>query len=176
MHEDGGAGEAVDESGADDADDAGVPVFVGEDDGSFVGAGHALLLGHFEGLFEDALFCCASVVVECGELVGEVGGALAGGGGHEFEGTLGVSESSDGVEAGGEAEADGFGVDLVGVEIGGVDECVEALDGGGFDFGQAELGDGAVFVDEGDDIGDGAQGGEGEEVQEGGAELWGDCF
>jgi len=176
LHEDGGAGEAVDEAGADDAYDAGVPVLVGEDDGSFVGAGHALLLGHFEGLFEDALFGGSAVVVEFGELFGEFCGAIACGGGHEFEGIGGVSESSDGVEAGGEAEADGFGVDLVGVEIGGVDECVEALDGGGFDFGEAELGDGAVFVDEGDDIGDGAQGGEGEEVQEGCAELWGDGF
>lgn len=64
LHEDGGAGEAVDESGADDADDAGVPILVREDDGSAVGVGHPRVLSHFECLFEDALFRGSPVVVE----------------------------------------------------------------------------------------------------------------
>ena len=55
-----------------------------------------------------------------------------------------------------------------------MDKGAEALDGSGFNFGESKLCDGAVFVDEGDDIGDCAQGGEGEEVQEGGAEVGGD--
>ena len=78
-----------------------MPVFVGEDDCSFVWVGHAGLLGHLEGLFEDALFGGSSIVVEGGELLGEVGGALTCGSGHEFEGIGGVPEAAYGVEAGG---------------------------------------------------------------------------
>ncbi len=77
LHEDGGAGEAIDESGADDSYYAGVPVFVREDDRSSIGVGHPGLLGHFDGLFDDALLGGAALVVEVGELLGEVGGALS---------------------------------------------------------------------------------------------------
>lgn len=85
-----------------------------------------------------------------------------------------MSESTDGVESWGEAEADRLGVDLIRCEPGRFDEGAEPGDWGGFNAGEPELGDDAVFVNEGDDIGDGAEGSEGEEVDEGGAEFGGD--
>lgn len=75
-----------------------------------------------------------------------------------------MSEATDRVESWCEAESDGFCVDLVGVETGGGDECAESDDGGRFDSGETELGDDAVLVNEGDDVGDRAEGGEDEEV------------
>lgn len=116
LHEDGGAREAIDEAGADDPDDSGVPVFVCEDDRSSVWVGHPGLLGHLDGLFDDALLGSAAFVVEICKLLGKVGGALSSRVGHEFERVPGVSETTDRVESWGESESHGFGVDLIGVE------------------------------------------------------------
>lgn len=147
---------------------------MGENDRSSVGVGHPGLLGHLDGLLDDALLGGAAFVVEARELLGEVGGALSSCGGHELEGIAGVPEASDRVESWGESESDGFGVDLIGVESGGGDEGAESDDGCCFDSCEAELGDDAVLVNERDDVGDGSEGGEDEEIDEGGAERGGD--
>lgn len=85
-----------------------------------------------------------------------------------------MAEAADGVDSWCEAESHGFGVYLICAESGGVDECSEADDWGGFDSCESELGDDSVLVGEGDDIGDGAEGCEGEEVDEGCTECGGD--
>lgn len=64
LHEDGGACVAIDESGADDPDDAGMPILVSEDDGACVVAGHPRFDRELFGVTEDALFCCAALFVE----------------------------------------------------------------------------------------------------------------
>lgn len=67
VHQDGGPSETFDESGTDDADDARVPVFVGEDDGAGFVAGHACVVCELGGMFGDLLFDVAASSVECVE-------------------------------------------------------------------------------------------------------------
>ena len=117
-HEDDGAVVFFDEAGAGDADDAGVPAGVTEDDGAFFGGGHAGGDGHGFGLFDDCLLHGAAFIVLAGEHFGDFDGAGAGCDGEEFEGFAGVAHAAAGVEAGAEFEADIFGGDLFAIETG----------------------------------------------------------
>ncbi len=72
------------------------------------------------------------MLVEGREVRGEAAGAVLAPGGEEFEGGVGFSEASGGVDAGRDFEADVGGAD-VGAEFGG--ERAGAVVGGGFDAG-----------------------------------------
>lgn len=103
------------------------------------------------------------------------------GGGEKFDGFAGVAHAAGGIEARGQREADGDGVKLAAsfgsvAVAGGGDEGLEAGELRAGELGEAIFDEDAILPDQGDDIGDGAEGGEGSEFQKEIAVGFGDAF
>ena len=140
---------------------------MGEDDDSIVGFGLTRRLGEIDCGIEDLFFGFLSIEVGGIEVVCESACFFGCGGGEEFDGFCGVPHSAGCVEAGGEPETDRFGVYFgFVIEAGCFDECVEAGEGSVSHHFEAEARDGSIFVDEGNDVGDGSERSECEEVGE----------
>ena len=168
---------ALHDARADDADHAGVPAFVGEDDRTPAGiAGHAALFGEFAGLVKDLALGGLALLVLLVELLGDLHRAGLAGHGEHLDGFGGVAHPAAGVEARAEDEPDLLGVDGLVEQVGGREQGAEASEIGCADVLEAEGGDDAVLVDERDDVGDGAEGGEGKQVEEDGADLGADAI
>ena len=122
LHENRWASKAIDQTGADDSDDAGVPVGMREDDGPLRWACHAFGLGHFDGLFEDFTFLLTSFGIQAIECFGDLMCAASPGGGQEFDGIACVSHATGGIDAGSQSEAHRVGVHIGVIESAGADE------------------------------------------------------
>ena len=151
---------AAHEAGGDDADDAWVPAFRGDDESCGVVFGGEAV-GEFLGFVLDAVFDVLTFAVLAVEGGGQGGGAGWVGAEEEVEGSVGAVESAGGVEAGAEAEAEVHAVEW-GADAGDFDEGAEAWSGAAFELFEAFADEEPVFGDEGDDVGDG---GEGDEVE-----------
>ena len=95
------------EATSDDADDAGMPVAIGEDQGGVL-FGVELFLDLLVGGSVDAAFEFLAAVVEPVDIVGQFFCAVGSVGGKEFDGELGLAESTGGIESWSENEADVF--------------------------------------------------------------------
>lgn len=153
------------EFAGDDADDAGVPIWGVGDDG--VVGDEVMVLDELEGVVGDGAFDFLAFLVHGVELFcGDGAGAEVVGEEH-IDGEGGVGEAAGGVDAGAEAEGDVGGFEgLVLVDAGDFGEGLDAGAVGVLDFVEAEGGEDAVFVEERDEVGDGAKGDEVEEFLE----------
>ena len=160
--DDGGAVVFAAQAGSDDADHPGVPAVAAHDDGAIAGRVEVFLqfgAGGFEDLLLELLaFAVAGVEIVC-ESAG-FGGVFAE---EEPECGLGGVESSGGVEARSEAEAD-FGRGHGAHHGGDFHQGAEPFPAGLPEAGEAVADDDAVFAAQRREVADGAHGGKVEKV------------
>ncbi len=164
------------ESSGDDPDDAWVPTTAGENEGRRL-VGVAGFESQFVGCFVDAPFERFALVVEIVDKLCQRERAFGGIGDEKFQSKLGLAQAAGGVEARADGEADVFAI-----ELGFLIEFGDSFEGG--DAGRGEVAEAvetvadedAVFVDERDDIGDGADGGEADGAHEKCAHRFADAF
>ena len=99
------------EPAGDDADDAGMPLAVGQHQGG-VAAGVELFAGLLLGAARDAALERLPLVVELLDVLGELLGPLGAVGGEQLDAELGLPEAAGGVEPRADDEGEVFAVDL----------------------------------------------------------------
>jgi len=169
--------EAFDEVTGDDADDAGRPGGMVEDEQGVV-TGGGILFDQLEGGIEDLADEQLTMVVVAFDLGGDEVGALFICSEEQLDDGVGICKAADGVETRGNLEADDLGGDAGGVEAGFGIEELQTGAGGLAQNGKSFLQQEAGVMGEGGDISNDAQGDEVEQcvqIEVGGKLLFKGC-